>query len=200
MKPFILRPLLLAAGLSLAVSAHAAGTTKDVVLDRVLIPVAAPAAAAPATTDAMVVSVLLESPDGSLSPKGTDTLFRTGDRFRIKLLASRSAKVSIYNTTPRGETKPEPIWQGNVTLGQETISPRLALTGDSGVDQVHVVMEPAQESGVFAWLGEWLRASRAAGTSKDVRLDVQNTASATYLVSARGQGLVSTVQIAHAAR
>lgn len=196
MKPFILRPLLLAAGLSLAVSAQAAGTTKDVVLDRVLIPVAA----APATTDAMVVSVLLESPDGSLSPKGTDTLFRTGDRFRIKLLASRSAKVSIYNTTPRGETKPEPIWQGNVTLGQETISPRLALTGDSGVDQVHVVMEPAQESGVFAWLGEWLRASRAAGTSKDVRLDVQNTANATYLVSARGQGLVSTVQIAHAAR
>ncbi len=193
------RTLLLAAGLTLATAAHAAGTTKDVVLDRVLVPISTPAAAA-ATSDAMVVSVLLESPDGSLSPKGADTLFRTGDRFRIKLLASRNAKVSIYNTTPRGETKPEPIWQGTITLGQETISPRLALTGDSGVDQLHVVMEPAQESGVYVWLGDWLRASRATGAAKDVRLDVQNTAQATYLLNARGQGLVGTVQIAHAAR
>ncbi len=69
-------------------TAHAAGTTKDIVLDRVLTPAVSSITTTNAQTqDAMAVSVLLESPDGTLSPKSTNTLFRTGDRFRIKLLA-----------------------------------------------------------------------------------------------------------------
>jgi hypothetical protein len=194
MKPTV-RSLISAVGLSLACMTAMATSTKDIVLDRVT---AAPGAASAATTDAMAVSVLIESPDGSLSPKSTNSLFRTGDRFRVKVLASRDAKVSLYNTNPRGETNPTPLWQGEVTFGQDTISPRLALTGSSGVDQLHVVLEPRQEPGVLAWLGNWLRSFKdGPGAAKDIRLDVQNTPTATYMVNGSGQGLVSTVQIVH---
>ena len=86
-------------------------------------------------------------------------------------------------------------------MGQDTISPRLALTGNSGVDLLHVVLEPRQEPGVLVWLGNWLRSFKeGGGTSKDIRLDVQNTPSATYLVNGTGQGLVSTMSIVHMAR
>lgn len=200
MKP-TLRHLIAATCLAVAASATLAATTKDIVLDRVTAPVISTVPIAEAATDAMAVSVLLESPDGSLTPKGTDSLFRTGDRFRVKLLASRNAKVSLYNTNPKGETNPTPVWQGEVKVGQDTISPRLALTGNSGVDLLHVVLEPRQEPGVLVWLGNWLRSFKeGGGTSKDIRLDVQNTPSATYLVNGTGQGLVSTMSIVHMAR
>lgn len=185
----------------LASTAHAAGSTKDIVLDRLQAPVTSSglAATAPAL-DAMAVSVLLESPDGTLNPKSTNTLFRTGDRFRIKLLASREAKVSLYNTNPRGETNPQPIWQGEVRVGLDTISPRLALTGTAGIDQLHIVMEPAQERNIFSWLGNWFRASKGSdSSSKDIQLDVQNTPSTTYVLNPNGQGLVNTLQIIHSA-
>lgn len=202
---FPIRTLLAAAVLTLAAStastAFAAGNTKDIVLDRVFAPVATLAPAAPVLGDAMAVSVLLESPDGTLTPKSTDSLFRTGDRFRVKLLASRDAKVSLYNTNPRGETNPSPIWQGTVRVGQDTISPRLALAGNSGVDQLHILMEPTQETGMLAWLGNWLRTFKdGSGEGKDIRLDVQNTPSATYLLNSTGEGLVSTVRIVHTVR
>ena len=68
-------------------------------LDRVTAPAAAaPAAGATATSDAMAVSVLVEAADGTLTPRGTDKMFRTGDRFRVKVLASRDAKIALYNT------------------------------------------------------------------------------------------------------
>lgn len=189
----------------LASTALAADTTKDIVLDRVLAPVASSSATnnAPAQ-DAMAVSVLLESPDGTLTPKSANTLFRTGDRFRIKVIASRDAKLSLYNTTPLGELKPAPVWQGQVVFGQETITPRLALTNESGAgtELLHFVLEPnAVPQGVLVWLGNWIDslkpgAGNATG-SKDVRLDEQNTAVATYTLSHSGQGLVNTIRIAH---
>ena len=184
-----------------AFSAQAATSTKDVVLERVTAP---PVNAAPAavSTDAMVVSVLLESPDGTLAPKSTETLFHTGDRFRIKVIASRDAKLSIYNTTPRGEFKPEPVWQGQVTVGQETITPRLELTNDSGagIEQLHLVLEPtAASGGLIEWIRGWFADSKgkAAGQSKDVRLDTQSTPVATYSLNTSGQGIVNTIRIAH---
>lgn len=196
------RPLFAALVLSLALATSHAASTKDIVLDRIAPPVvgggsgAVPVALV--NSDAMAVSVLLESPDGSLSPKGTDSVFRTGDRFRVKVLASRDARVSLYNTNPRGETNPTPLWQGEVRRGQDTITPRLRLAGNSGVDLLHIVLEPREQGGVAAWLGQWLRGSKdGSGASKDIQLDVQNTASATYLVNTGGQGLVSTVSIVH---
>lgn len=190
--------LAVALGLTLAGLAQAGPSAKDVVIDRVSSPVVnvAPAASA---GDAMSVSVLLEAADGSLTPKSTDALFRTGDRFRVKMLGSRDARVSLFNTNPRGELGAEPVWRGELRVGQELITPRLALTGTSGVDQLHVVMEPAQQSGLFTWLSQWLASLKdGGGASKDIRLDVQNTPTTTYLVNQGGQGLVTTVKIAHA--
>lgn len=177
-----------------AAGAYAGGSTKDIVLDRLAAP-AVGTVTAPAS-DAMAVSVLVESPEGVLTPRGTDRSFRTGDRFRVKVLASRAGRVSFYNTNPDGVLGREPLWSGEVQPGLETISPRLRLDGRRGVDQLHVVLEPAQEAqGVWAWLGSWF--SRTASGSKDIVLDVQNTDSTTYLLSRHGQGLVTTVRIAH---
>lgn len=178
-------------------AALAAGSTKDIVLDRVAAPAAAaPAAGATATSDAMAVSVLVEAADGTLTPRGTDKMFRTGDRFRVKVLASRDAKIALYNTNPKGVLGKDPVWQGEVKLGQETITPRLRLDGNSGVDYLHIVMQPAKEEGIFAWLGNWLSRTKD-GSTKDISLDVQNTESATYLLNGKGQGLVTTMRIVH---
>ena len=187
---------LLASALLLVGATAQAQSAKDIVLDRVAAPVARPAAA-PASNDAMAISVLIESPDGSLAPKSTNSLFNTGDRFRIKLLASRSAKVSLYNTNPLGQFNPKPVWQGEVKVGQETITPRLRLDGNSGVDYLHVVLEPEQApQGVVSWISSWLT-KEGSEAPKDIRLDSENSPTTSYLVNQTGQGLVSTIRIVH---
>jgi len=187
---------LLASALLLVGATAQAQSAKDIVLDRVAAPVARPAAT-PASNDAMAISVLIESPDGSLAPKSTNSLFNTGDRFRIKLLASRSAKVSLYNTNPLGQFNPKPVWQGEVKIGQETITPRLRLDGNSGVDYLHVVLEPEQApQGVVAWISSWLT-KEGSEAPKDIRLDSENSPTTSYLVNQTGQGLVSTIRIVH---
>lgn len=185
MKPN--RTFFLAAMLALAV--HAQAATKDIVLDRVNAPAAAPAAS---TNDAMVVSVLVESLDGALRPRPVNAQFRTGERFRIKMLPSRDGMVSLYNTKPSGETAAQPVWRGKATRGLELVTPRLRLDGQRGTDKLHIVLEPAQEQNVFGWLGSWL-----SGARKDIRLDVQNTSSETYLLGAPAAGLVTTLNITH---
>lgn len=184
--------LVLAAGLGLGATAQAG--TKDIVLDRIATPVlvAQPVAT---RTDAMAVSVLVESPDGFLAPRSTQALFRTGERLRIKVLASRNGRISIYNTNPAGVTSH--VWSGDAVWGQETISPRMVLTGFSGEDKLHVVLEPTDEpQGVVAWLTQWLSGAKSIN-GKDVRLDVQSTPQVTYVLNPAGQGLVSTVRIVH---
>lgn len=179
--------------LALPLTAMAAGT-KDIVLDRIT-PVTT-TTAAQTTSDAMAVSILVESPDGSLAPRSTEVLFRTGERLRVKVLASRSGKVSIHNTNPAGATSL--VWSGDVQVGQETISPRMVLTGLSGEDRLHVVLEPVQvPQGIMGWLNNWLAGAKG-GAAKDIRLDTQSTSEATYVLNPSGQGLVSTVRIVHA--
>jgi hypothetical protein len=181
----------------LAVGAHAAdeGQTKDIVLDLVTArPAGASAASQPAgpASDAMVVSILVESPNGQLTPRSVNSLFNSGERFRVKVRASRDGKIALYNTKPNGELVAKPLWRGDVSRGLEIIAPRLRIEGTSGTDQLHIVLEPAKEPGVFAWLGNWL-----GGKSKDIRLDTANTTSDTYLLGNPGKGLVTTLNITH---
>lgn len=187
---------LLAFGLSIgAPEAMAQTTTKDIVLLRVSVPPTAQPAAQPG--DAMAVSVLLDSPDGTLTSRGTDWTFKTGDRLRVKVVASRPGKIWLFNTTPDGVLQPTPIWQGVVRQGQELVTPRMRLEGRSGLDQLHVVLEPDPAPGenAYIWLRDWLAAS--AVTAKDIRLDVQNTPTASYLLNPASRGLVTTVNISH---
>lgn len=182
--------LLATAAAAASLPAGAQTATKDIVLDQVN---AAPAASAAASAgDAMVVSVLLEAADGTLSPRPVNGAFRTGDRFRVKLLPSRDGMVALYNTNPAGETRAQPVWRGKVARGLETITPRLRLEGTRGTDKLHIVLEPPRESNVVGWLRGWLGGSR-----KDIRLDEQNTPAGTYLLGAPAGGLVTTLQITH---
>lgn len=172
-------------------------SVRDIVLDQVAAPApVAGGAAVVASRDAMAVSILVESPDGTLSPRSTNYLFRTGERLRVKVLASRAGKLYVYNTNPAGATSL--VWSGEVQVGQETISPRMVLTGQSGEDKLHVVLEPTQapQGGVIVWLNNWLGGVKS-GASRDVQLDTQNTAQATYLVNPMGKGLVTTVRVVH---
>ena len=171
-----------------------AGTTKDIVLDRVNPSVQVTPAMA--SNDAMAVSVLVESPDGSLTPRSTQNMFRTGERLRIKVIASCAGKLSLYNTNPLGVTGKDPVWSGMVAVGQEIISPRMVLTGNTGEDLLHVLIEPleAVPQGTWGWLSGLLASK---GASKDIRLDVENTASTSYVINRAGQGLLSTVRIVH---
>lgn len=193
---FALPATLLALGLLAGGSNVAAqATTKDIVLMRV----SAPPVAQPEVRagDAMAVSVLLDSADGTLTARGTDWTFKTGDRLRVKVVASRTGKLWLFNTTPDGVLQPSPVWQGTVRQGQELITPRMRLEGRSGLDQLHVVLEPdpTPADNAYVWLRDWLAAS--AVTAKDIRIDVQNTPSASYLLNAVGRGLVTTVNISH---
>lgn len=187
-------------GLCLAAAVFCAGaqaqaSAKDVVLDRVAAPPARAAAAA--NSDAMAISVLLESAEGVLTSRPVTGAFSTGDRFRVRLLAARDGKVSLYNTNPKGEFNPRPVWQGEVKVGQETLTPRLRLDGNSGVDLLHVVLEPTKPpaAGLIPWLREWM--NKDGTPSKDIRLDSESTDSATYLVNPSGQGLAATIRIVH---
>lgn len=180
-------------------SAQAASrSVKDIVLDQVTpSSIAATTAPVVASNDAMVVSILVESEDGTLTPRSTNHLFRTGDRLRVKVLASRSGTVYLFNTNPAGETKLIPGGLA-VNVGQETISNRLVLDRLSGEERLHVVLEPTQSpaTGVLVWLNNWL-GSFKSGKSRDIQLDTQNTPQATYLVSPTGQGLVTSVRLVH---
>ncbi len=204
----ILRLTLTAALCAMAAATYAAPDTeaqvKDIVLNRINTAQQASSAATPAVQpvnavaslhangDAMVVSVLQEVANGGLKPHPTNTRFNTGDKFRVKMLASRDGKVALYNTKPTGELVKAPLWRGDVTRGLEIISPSMRLEGTKGTDQLHIVLEPAKEPGVVGWLSNWLGSS-----SKDIRLDVQNTPSDTYLLGVANKGLVTTLRITH---
>ncbi len=204
----LLRLTLAAAICATAAATYAAPDTeaqvKDIVLNRINAPLPPATVANPAVPainavasiqsngDAMVVSVLQELSNGGLKPHPTNTLFKTGDKFRVKMFASRDGKVALYNTKPTGELVKEPLWRGNVTRGLEIISPSMRLQGTKGTDQLHIVLEPAQQPGLAGWLSNWLGSS-----SKDIRLDVQNTPSDTYLLGVADKGLVTTLRITH---
>jgi hypothetical protein len=196
--------LCLAAGSTLAQPGGAERKARDIVLDA-LTPAAGaftPVAGSATPPEAMLVSVLVESPDGTLTPRSTEQRFQTGERFRVRVLAARPGRVTLYNTNPLGQFNPTPVWSGSVSPGLEMLSDRLALTGNSGVDQLHVVQEPdSPAQGVIAWIQNWLRDSRIVGAARtqprDIVLDVDNTPQATYLVNPTGQGLATTIYVVH---
>jgi len=186
----LLMACVLAAAVATALPAQAA--TKDIVLERVTRPHTGGAAA----SDAMAVSILVENPDGTLVQRSTQALFRTGERLRVKVLASRDGDVSIHNTNAEGKTSE--VWRGKIKFGQETVSPRMVLTGQGGREQLHVVLEPLTQppGGIMGWLTSWW--DSLAGKSKDIVLDAQSTEQTTYVLNPAGQGVASTVGIVHA--
>jgi hypothetical protein len=188
-RTFVATMCVLGLGLSMAGAPAVAQApqTKDIVLDSINRPLAAGPA-----QDAMAVSVLIESASGALTARPTNTVFKTGERFRVKVLASRDGKVSLYNTTPDGRLTPKPVWQGQVRRGSELVTSRLRLDGMRGTDQLHVVLEPQLKTSTVEWLSSLL-----GGASKDIRLDWQHTDNATYLLGGPGKGLVTTLNIRH---
>jgi hypothetical protein len=181
---------------ALVASAASVAATKDVVLDQVTAPMLQTAPmAATSNSESMVVSVLVASPNGTMTPRSTQEVFRTGERIHLKVLSSRAGDIEIYNTNPVGQTSR--VWSGTVRVGEETITPRMVLTGNRGEDQLHVVLTPQKPSGsVLDWLREVL-SGKGKSVRKDVVLDTQSTPTSTYVVNTAGQGLTTTVRVVH---
>ena len=181
---------------ALMASAAAGAATKDIVLDQVTAPLLhVTPTAAMANAESMVVSVLVAAPNGTMTPRSTQEMFRTGERIHLKVLSSRAGDIEIYNTNPVGQVSR--VWAGTVRVGEETITPRMAITGNRGEDQLHVVLTPQKPSGsVLEWLREVL-SGKGKSVRKDVVLDTQSTPTSTYVVNTAGQGVTTTVRIVH---
>lgn len=181
---------------TLMASAAAGAATKDIVLDQVTAPLLhVTPTAAMANAESMVVSVLVAAPNGTMTPRSTQEMFRTGERIHLKVLSSRAGDIEIYNTNPVGQVSR--VWAGTVRVGEETISPRMAITGNRGEDFLHVVLTPQRPSGsVLEWLREVL-SGKGKSVRKDVVLDTQSTPTSTYVVNTAGQGVTTTVRIVH---
>lgn len=192
--------LMLLVGMQYAVGAsvaHAQGGAAATAKDIVLAGVASAAQLAPGapSPDALAVSVLVEGPYGMLTPRPVDASFSNGDRFRIKLLSPRDGDILVYNTTPRGVTGQAPIWKTSVKSGVETISDPMQVVGDSGEDQLHVVLQPkTAPASPFAWFQNLFSSGK---TGKDIRLVTENTQQATYFYNPNGQGGYVTIRIRH---
>ncbi|MFN7695320.1 MAG: hypothetical protein ACK5O3_14890 [Burkholderiales bacterium] len=194
--------LALSLALALSVSGPALAAPKDIVLDRVQTAAAAPVTSRAAVrSDAMAVSILVESPDGTLTSRSVNTNFRTGERFRVKVVAARDGHIALFNTKPSGETPAAPVWRGPIKAGEELVTPRLRLDGQQGEDLLHIVLEQSTPEGTWAWVRRMLgldeKGMAMPGATKDIVLDVQNTASTTYVVNPRGEGLTTTLTIRH---
>lgn len=208
MKPMKLKAAaaasLLALGLVAAATAQEGRRqAKDVVLAPLMPAAAAQPMGAPrpaANYDGMAVSVLLETPEGVLVPRSTETVFSTGQHFRLKVMAPRDGEILVYNTNPLGQTSPAPVWKTPVRAGLEAVSPPLMLTGNRGEDQLHVVLQPvaAPPQGAFAWFQD-LFAGKNLPTkaSKDVQLVTESTPQATYFYNTGGQGGYVTIRVRH---
>ncbi len=189
----------------IACSVHAqsqsqsAPRAKEVVLASLAPAGVSGATANAARPDALAVSVLIEGPLNMLVPRSVDAPFSTGDKFRIKLLAPRDGEIAIFNTPPIGETGKSPIWRTRVTAGVESLSELMQLTGNRGVDQLHVVLLPSGHAGdPFAALQGMMTANgNASKASKDIRLVTENTSQGTYFYNPNGQGGFVTIHIRH---
>jgi hypothetical protein len=170
-------------------------SAKDVALASLAPANQLPAANAAAWPEVMVVSVLVDSAYGTLTPRATDAPFATGDRFRIKLLVPRDGEVLMYNTNPLGQTDSTPVWKAMVKASVETVSEPLQLVGNRGEDQLHVVLQPlVPEPSPFAWFQHLFGTGKA---TKDVRLISESTPQSTYFYNPSGEGGYVTIRIRH---
>jgi hypothetical protein len=145
----------------------------------------------PGDQEAIVVSVLIANPDGTLAPRAANQQFRTGERFKVRVQTSQDGTLLLTNITPRGEQREllriQASAQGELLLPREP-GTLFELTGNAGEDQLIVTLLPQgmpSAKGLVS-LG-----------AKDIRLAVEHTQSASYLTQERGQPIQTVIRISH---
>jgi len=172
---------------------HAGGgqpQAKDIVLSGLS---GRPAAGEPSSRQAgMSVSVLVASAGGELIPRATDAPFRTGERFRLRVLPTVNGTLVIANTNPAGLTRE--VLRLPVRAGLEALVPagedsEFQLVGQAGEDVLHLSLYAE---------GSRLPPENDAGAgAKDIRLVTQSTSDASYVVGEAGQPLYTRVVVRH---
>lgn len=145
----------------------------------------------PGNQEAIVVSVLVANPDGTLAPRAANQNFRTGERFKVRVQTTQDGTLLLANVTPRGEHREllriQAAAQGELLLPREP-GTLFELTGDAGEDQLIVTLLPQG----------WPSAKGAVSLgAKDIRLAVEHTQSASYLTQERGQPIQTVIRISH---
>lgn len=192
------RGLALASALALAAAAQAQSLqAKDIVLTRLggvapATAAAAPARAAVAASQGMAVSVLVLGEDGLLYPRAATAPFKTGERFRLRVLPTVDGTLVLANTSAQGSTVE--LLRMTVRAEQETLIPSepdqlLQLAGPGGEEVLHLRLFPA---------GQPVQGAAAPQlAAKDIRLVTQSTASASYVAGPSDQSLYTRVVVGH---
>lgn len=160
---------------------------KDIVLTSLAKP---PAPATPASNYGMSVSVLISGHDGLLTPRSTEGVFRTGDKFRLRVLPTRDGTIVISNTDPKNQTRE--LLRLPVRGGLETLVPAepdnlFQLVGEAGDDVLHLQLFPSNLP----------QPAQGALLSKDIRLVTQSTGSASYVVGETTQPIYTRIVVRH---
>lgn len=175
--------------LPLLATAAAPPKAKDIILTRLSNPVPT-TTPTQSSTYGMSVSVLVVGQDGLLMPRATDTVFKTGDRFRLRILPTLDGTIVISNTDPQNQTRE--LVRVPVRAGLETLIPAepdnlFQLVGQSGDDILHLQLYPNS-----------LPQPAVGGlASKDIRLVTQSTGSASYVVGQANQPVYTRVVVRH---
>jgi|JRYI01.1.fsa_nt_gb hypothetical protein len=140
----------------------------------------------------MSVSVLVASAGGELIPRATDAPFRTGERFRLRVLPTVDGTLVIANTNPAGLTRE--VLRLPVRAGLEALVPAGAgsefqLVGQAGEDVLHLSL--------YAEGSRLPPEGEAGAGAKDIRLVTQSTSDASYVVGDVDEPLYTRMVVRH---
>jgi hypothetical protein len=146
--------------------------------------------------DGMIVSLLIDSPDGVLKPYPTSQVVQFQQAFRLKFTSSRNGDLSIFQVTQAGKMNSQPIFTEKVKYGQETISPRIFINPATQTKALLIVLHPKNTSqdSALSWAQQGFSATpqKAAETMK-----VFHSSVSSYLVNANPKvsGVFATLLI-----
>lgn len=165
-----------------AVQAQAASEvqTKAIVIDQIQA-TARGGAMDQAKGDAMVVSLLEETPDGVLRPYLGPAEIAKDARFRVKVLSSRSGRVELFQSEEPNLGLLLPLLELQAIQGEEVISPRLNIDSHRN-HYLQLVLRPSPRDGIFEGFNAMASSSyQTPGTA--------------YVYNPRGEGLIVTLRI-----
>lgn len=146
--------------------------------------------------DGMIVSLLIDSPDGVLKPYPTSQGVQFQQTFRLKFTSSRNGEVSIFQVTQAGKMNPQPIFTEKIKYGQETISQRIFINPATQTKALLIVFYPknATAESALSWAQESFNATPQK-TSETIKVFHSNVASYLLNTNTKSSGIFTALFI-----
>lgn len=146
--------------------------------------------------DGMIVSLLIDSPDGVLKPYPTSQAVQFQQTFRLKFTTSRSGELSVYQVTQAGKMNTQAIFSEKIKYGQETISQRIFINPATQTKAMLIVFHPknATPESALSWAQESFNASPQK-ISETIKVFHTNVASYLLNTNPQASGVFTTLFI-----